>query len=156
MALSNRMFLLDQADRLYRLPGTLFERMLREPGGYPIRQFSGARIRMIDMLIQLENRQPIDVAWMSFHVLTFNESGCLDPSAFERHQWARADLGLAPLTGTSDHRASVVDAATRFVARGGAWTPSPGMLQRLHDVALGKARCEQLSLRSGLLAPPSR
>ena len=156
MALSNRMFLLDQADQLYRLPGTLFERMLREPGGYPIRQFSGARIRMIDMLIQLEQRQPIDVAWMSCHVLTFDESGCLDPSAFERHQRARVDLALAPLTGMSDHSASVVDAATRFVARGGAWTPSPRMMQRLHDVVLGKASCERLSLRRDPLTPPSQ
>lgn len=156
MALSNRMFLLDQADQLYRLPGALFERMLRDPGGHPVRQFSGARIRMIDMLVQLENRQPIDVAWMSCHVLTFDASGCLDPGAFERHQRARADLGLAALSGTFDRSASVVDAATHFVARGGGWTPSPGMLQRLRDVAWGKAGCARLSLRRGPRTPPSR
>ena len=44
-------------------------------------------------------------------ILTFDSEGCIDPSAFDRHQRARAELALAPLIAASESTATVVDAA---------------------------------------------
>ncbi len=46
----------------------------------------------------------------------FDDEGYFDPSAFDRHQRASAELALAPLITEPGSAATVVDAASRFVA----------------------------------------
>ena len=141
------MFLLDQNDGLYRLPNTKFEQMLRDPTSHRISRFAGARVRMTDIVVELLDRQPIRVVWTTFGILTFDEKGCFDPSAFDRHQRARAELALAPLTAESGGAATVVDAATRFVAQGGRWVPPKALARRIDNAALGRLKCPRLQLK---------
>jgi hypothetical protein len=138
------MFLVDQNDGLYRLPNTKFDLMLRDPSSYPIPRFAGARVRMTDVIVELLDRQPIRVVWTTFGILTFGEDGCFDPSTFDRHQRARAELALAPLTAESDGTATVVDAAMQFVAQGGRWAPSRALARRIDEAALDRANCVRL------------
>lgn len=144
MGLSSRIFLLDQNDGLYRLPSAKFDRMLRDPSSYRMLRFAAARVRMADMVVELRRRQPIRVVWSTYGFLTFREDGCFDPSTFERQQWARAELALAPMTTESDGRAIVVDAAMRFVAQGGNWTPSKSLARRISDAALDRVQYTRL------------
>ena len=119
MGLSCRMFLLDQDDALYGLPNTKFEQMLRDPTSHRLPRFAGARVRMAEVVVELLDRQAIRVIWTTFGLLTFDDEGCFDPSAFDRHQRARAELALAPPLAVPGSAATVVDAASRFVAQGG-------------------------------------
>ena len=91
MGLASRMFLLDQNDGLYRLPNTEFEQMLRDPKSHRIPRFAGTRVRMTDVVVELLDRQPIRVVWITFSLI-FDGEGCFDPSAFDQHQRARAEL----------------------------------------------------------------
>jgi len=146
MGFSFRMFLLDQDDSLYRLPNTKFEQMLRNPTSYRLLRFAGARVRMTDVAVELRRRQPIRVVRITFGFLTFDGDGYFDASAFDRHQRARAELGLAsPLTEPGGGE-TVVDAANRFVAQGGLWAPSRTLQRRIDAAALGQLKCTQLSL----------
>ncbi len=138
MGLSTRMFLLDQKDGLYRLPNARFDKMLRDPSSHTIPRFAGARLRMADMVVELFDRHPIRVVWTTFGILTFDQDGCFEPNAFDVHQRARAELALAPIFPKPDSKTIVVDAATRFVAQGGHWTPSPVLARRLDEAALGR------------------
>ncbi len=138
MGLSNRMFLLDQKDDVYRLPNARFDKMLRDPSSHTIPRFAGARLRMADMVVEISNRHPIRVVWTTFGILTFDQEGRFEPNAFEVHQRARAELALAPMITKSDGKTTVVDAATRFVAKGGRWTPSRALARRLAEAALGQ------------------
>jgi hypothetical protein len=144
MGLSSRMFLLDQDEGLYRLPNTQFDRMLRDPTSYPILRFAGTRVRMADVVVGLVDRQPIRVLWRTFGILTFDEAGCFDPSAFNRHQRARAELALAPPIPESDGTAAVVDAKMRFVAQGGRWVPPRALARRIDEAALDSVKCLRL------------
>ena len=99
MGLSCRMFLLDQNDSLVCLPSTKFERMLRDPKSLRFPHFAGTRVRMVDVVVELRNRQAIGV-WTTFGLLAFDDEGYFDASAFDRHQRARAELALAPRRGT--------------------------------------------------------
>ncbi|MCX7180675.1 MAG: hypothetical protein NTX56_18565 [Proteobacteria bacterium] len=72
---------------------------------------------MADVVVELVDRQPIRVLWRTFGILTFDEAGCFDPSAFNQHQRARAELALASPIPESDGTAAVVDAKMRFVAQ---------------------------------------
>ena len=138
MGLSNRMFLLYQKDGLYRLPNTRFAQMLLDPSRHAIPRFAGARLRMADMVVELLDRQPIRVVWTTFGILTFDQEGCFEPSAFDAHQRARAELALSPMSTKPDGKTAVIDAATRFVAQGGRWTPPHALARRLEEAALGR------------------
>jgi hypothetical protein len=144
MGVSSRMFLLDQDDGLYRLPNTQFDRMRRDPASDPILRFAGARVRMADVVVELVDRQPIRVLWRTFGILTFDEAGCFDPSAFDRHQRARAELALAPPLPPSAGTAPVVDASMRFAAQGGRWVPTRTVARRIDETALDRVKCLRL------------
>jgi len=144
MGLSSRMFLLDQDDGLYRMPNTQFDRMLCDPTNYPILRFAGTRVRMADVVVELEDRQPIRVLWRTYCILAFEEAGCFDTSAFNRHQRARAELALAPPIPESDGPAAVVDAKVRFVAQGGRWVPPRALARRIDEAALDSVKCLRL------------
>ncbi|SRR6266581_5217821 len=144
MGLSCRIFLLDENDGLFRLPNTTFDEMLREPTRHRFPRFADARVRMADLVVELLERQPIRVVWTSFSILSFDDEGYFEASAFDRHQRARAELALAPLSGESAGVATVVDAATRFVAQGARWAPSRTLARRIDDAALGRAKCPRL------------
>ena len=144
MGLSFRIFLLDQNDVLFRLPNTKFDQMLRNPTSHRLPRFAGMRVRMTDVGVELIDRQAVQVVWITFNVLTFDDDGYFDASAFDRHQRARAEQGWAKLGDEPTRVPTVIDAASRFVAQGGSWKPS-GKLQRVIDqAALGRVKCERL------------
>jgi hypothetical protein len=128
------MFLLDKEDRLYRLTNAKFDQILRDPSSCRFTRFAGTRVRMTDVAVELIDRQPSRVVWITFGFLAFDDDGYFDFNAFDRHQRARAELALALTTTESKGERLVVDATDRFVAQGGRWTPSRS-LQRLIDAA---------------------
>ena len=143
MGTSCRIYLLDQDDTLYRLPSAKFSRMLRDPTCYRLPRFAGRRVRMTDVAVELIDRQPTRVIWISFAFLAFDDDGCFDLATFDRHQRARAELALAP-PSLEPRSEGVVDAADRFVAQGGRWTPSRALQRRIDAVALEQVKCPRL------------
>ena len=144
MGLSCRMFLLDQDDRLYRLQNTKFEQMLRNPTSHRIPRFAEARVRMADVVVELLDRQPIRIVWTTFGILTFDNDGNFDASAFDRHQRARAERALAAVIAEPERAATVVDAASRFIAQGGGWAPSRTLARLIDEAALGRVKYPRL------------
>lgn len=144
MRFSFRMFLLDKDDGLYRLPNTKFEQMLRDPTSHRLPRFAGARVRMTDVAVELQDRQPIRVVRITFGFLTFDGEGYFDASAFDRHQRARAELQWASPIAELGGAGTVVDAANRFVAQGGLWAPSRSLQRRIDAAALGQVKCTRL------------
>jgi hypothetical protein len=72
-------------------------------------------------------------------ILTFKKNGALVSPLSDRHVRARAELALAleqPIRDTA-----VADASTRFLARGGQWSPSAAVKRRIEQTALGRQKC---------------
>lgn len=143
MGLSCHLFVLDHNDDLHRLPSRTFDKMLRGPTGHRFPRFAGSRARMTNVVVELVNRQPIRVVWTTYSTITFDGEGRFDADAFDRHQRARAELALALLVANVG-AATVVDAATRFVAQGGRWAPSGSLACRIEEAALGLVKCPRL------------
>ncbi len=55
---------------------------------------AGHRVRMAEVVVELLGRQSIRVIRTTFDMLTFDDEGCFDSSAFDRHQRARVELAL--------------------------------------------------------------
>ena len=145
MALSPRIFVIDQEDRIYRLAMAKFEKMLRNPGKQCFPQFAGKRLRAAQALIESSGGEPRKVIRTSFHMFAFDPNGFFDAAAYLRQESSRAEAALMPaLTAAAANTAfetPVVEAEARFVARGGSWEPSRALLRAIRDAALGELKC---------------
>jgi hypothetical protein len=56
-----RKLIVDDEGKLVRLKNTLFERLLRDPQHHTMPAFAGQRVRMDEILVQLDERRPIRV-----------------------------------------------------------------------------------------------
>lgn len=89
------------------------------------------------------NGRPLRVVRSVFSMLTFKNDGTLVPPLQGRHVRARAEQALA--FGSPGRQAGISDASTRYVARGGQWTPSAALVRRIEQIALGKQKCPRIS-----------
>ena len=99
---------------------------------------------MAAIAVEPIDRQPIRVVWITFGFLAFDDDGYFDLAAYDRHQRARAELALALPTTEPKSERMVVEAANRFVAQGGRWTPSRALQQRIDAAALEQVKCARL------------
>lgn len=147
MGLAIRMLLVDRDDHLYRMAIAKFDAMFRYPTRHSFPLFAGQRVRAAEAIVELENRQAVRIVRTTFDILTFDAAGRFDPATYERQQFSRFELAVAPIIGsTSEVNDStvVVNAETRFVARGGRWTPSKALASAMLDAALGRIKCPRL------------
>jgi hypothetical protein len=144
MGLSHRQFLIDKDDRLYRLASTKFMSMLQNPASYRLQQFAGQRVRAASAVVMVVDRQLTQVVRITFDILTFDDTGHFDADIYGRHQFSRAELGMAPLISDYSCRTDVIDGSSQFIARGGRWTPSPAVARAIDDAALGRVKCPSL------------
>ena len=142
MRVAFRHFLLDREGALYRLPNATFDRMLRHPVRHRLPRFAGQRARSAEIAVAMTNGKPIAVERSSFSILMFKNNGTLVPPLSDRHVRARAELALAleqPIRDTA-----VADASTRFLARGGQWSPAAAVRRRIEQAALGRLKCPRV------------
>lgn len=144
MGLSCRRFLVAHDGTLFQLANTKFDRMLNDPTANFLPIFAGQRMRMAEVIVELADRNPVRILRNTFAVLTFDGEGRLDSGRFGKQQHALAESALAPVFGVPDSRESVVDAAARFIAQGGSWTPSRALARAIDQAALGRLECQRL------------
>ena len=145
MSLSSRIFLLSRDDTLHALAGSVFMRMLRKEDNCRIPEFAGQRVRQTHLVVEVEDRKPVQVVHQTFCILDIDADGLLDVQRLNLQQFAR--VGDFPGPGPQSPApppAVVVEAANRFIAQGGSWEPDKGLRARLHAAALGKLACPRV------------
>jgi len=130
VGLSSRLFLLSGDDTLHGLAGTAFMRMLRQEDTVRLPDFAGQRVRLASLVVELADRVPRRVLHANFSIVDIGTDGLLDVARLNAQQIARVDSFMAGVLGEPRRGAVVVDAATRFVARGGSWQPNHQLLRR--------------------------
>ena len=145
MTYSPRTFILGPDDTLYRLASAKFSRMVDDPEHHRLEHFAGQRLRMAEAIVEVHERRPRTVVRLVYEMLGFDAEGRLDRSTFIRQNAALAELSMDRVLGQSGLPGeTIVDASSRFVARGGRWQPSPSLEQRILRAALGELKCERL------------
>jgi hypothetical protein len=140
-----RTFILAEDDTLYRLASAKFSRMVDDPDSYRLERFAGQRVRMVEVIVEVHERRPQAVVRLIFEMLGFDGEGRLDREAFLRQNMALGNsVSERVLRGLVEKETTIVDASSRFVARGGQWQPLPQLRQRILRVALGELTCEKL------------
>ena len=143
MRLALRYFLIDREGTLYQLPGATLERMAQARSRLRLARFAGQRVRSAEVAVEMLNGRPVRVIRSVFNMLTFKSDGSLVPPLQDRHARARVELALA--RAAAARRASLTEASTRFVARGGEWKPSAALVRRMEQIALRSQKCPRIS-----------
>jgi len=143
VGLSSRLFLLGGDDTLHGLAGTAFMRMLRQEDTARLPDFAGQRVRLASLIVELADRIPLRVLHANFSIINIGPDGLVDVARLNAQQIARADSFMAGVLG-EPRRGAVVDAASRFVARGGSWQPDRQLLRRIEAAALGRFACNRV------------
>ena len=145
MTYSPRTFILGPDDTLYRLASAKFSRMVDDPNSHRLERFAGQRVRMAEAIVEVRDRAPVAVVRLIYEMLGFDGEGRLDRAAFFRHNAARAELAMSPVIPRSGAKeTAVVDAASRFLARGGSWKPTPAQEREILRAALDELKCARL------------
>jgi len=140
-----RTFILGPDDTLYRLASAKFSRMVDDPESHRLERFAGQRVRMAEAIVEVCDRAPCAVVRLIYEMLGFDAEGRLDRAAFMRQNAALAELAMSHVIPRLEaEETAVVDAGSRFVARGGRWQPSPSLEQEILRAALGELKCERL------------
>jgi hypothetical protein len=146
MSLSSKVFLLSADDTLHALASTAFMRMLRREDVARVPDFAGQRVRQASIVVELVDRIPSRMVHWTFSMLDIDADGLLDVERLSTQQFARVDDPFEPARQGQGRGGPVVDAARRFVARGGSWEPDDRLLRRIEAAALGHVRCPRVRL----------
>jgi len=142
---STRTFILAPDDTLYRLASAEFSRMVDDPQTHRLTRFAGQRVRMAEAIVEVRDRAPVAVVRLVCEMLGFDAEGRLDRATFMRQNAALAELSVDRVIPRLAAKESVVvDAGSRFVAKGGHWWPSPSLEQKILRAALGELKCKCL------------
>jgi hypothetical protein len=138
MGYGYRKFIVHDDGTLDRMRNNVFDRLLRDPQHHSMPAMAGKRVRMADIVVQLENRRPVCVVRRVYFVVSFDGEGRLDTKRFLQQQWALVESALDPVLAEPTHGDRILDAASRFIAQGGRWRPQAGLAQRIDGAALGR------------------
>ena len=146
MGLSSKLFLLSADDTVHALSNSAFMRMLRRESMARIPEFAGQRVRQASAIVELANGAPTRIVRCTFTILDIDEHGALDVDRWNAQQFARIGDPLAPERPDRGSMPQIIDAASRFVARGGSWEPDQTLLHRIEKAALLKLVCPRVQV----------
>ena len=123
MGFSSKLFLLSAADTVHALSNAAFMRMLRRESIARIPEFAGQRVRLASAVVEVANGAPTRIVRCTFAILDIDEHGVLDVERWNAQQFARVGDPFAPERTDRGSMPQIIDAASRFIARGGSWEP---------------------------------
>ncbi len=145
MSLSSKLFLLSADGTLHALSNAAFMRMLRRESIARIPEFAGRRVRQASIVVALVNGgTPTQIVRCTFSILDIDEHGVLDLARWNAQQIARVADPFAPDRPDCGSLPQVIDAASRFIARGGSWEPDQALLHRIEQTALLELSCPRV------------
>ena len=136
MGLSAKLFLLSADDTVHALSNAAFMRMLRRESIARIPEFAGQRVRQASIVVAVVNGAPTQIVRSTFGILDIDDDGVLDVERWNAQQFARVGDPFAPERPGSGSMPQIIDAASRFIARGGSWEPDQTLLHRIEEAAL--------------------
>ena len=121
-------------------------RMLRREDVARVPDFAGQRVRQASTVVEVVNGTPSRMVHWTFSMLDIDADGLLNVERPSTQQFARVDDPFEPARPVQGTGGPIIDAARRFVARGGSWVPDERLLRRIEAAALGQVSCPRVRL----------
>jgi hypothetical protein len=139
MGLGTRIFIFGDNDSMTRIPVNRFNRLIRRDPAKRFPEYAGKRLRYALIVIESENRKPVDVLRAQYSYLAFDPEGRLRED--EREKVTRLSMELIePLSG--DQEETVINARYKFARkrfdREYRWTPTEEIGTAIYTAIFGK------------------
>jgi hypothetical protein len=144
---SVRQFFVSDDDEIFRVPNTKFERLLKGSFEEKTERFAGKRVRTAEIVVQLENRRPLQVLRAIYYYLHFDEKGILDYDRFMKDGGIVANAGI-PDIFAEKVQGNLINAQQEFAKRKRDhsvwWKPSVQLESNILDASIGEFKCKRL------------
>jgi len=142
MGLGSRIFIVNDDQSIKKLSMARFERLFRRDLDERLSKYAGKRVKYAHVVVELENRKPVNVVMIQYSYLSFDAEGRIDQSSMEKEM----QLGMQMMAPTTlDLKSTnVVDAEHRFARKRFGnhylWKPSPDVKDAILNAVFGKNR----------------
>jgi hypothetical protein len=144
---SVRQFFVSDDDEIFRVPNTKFERLLKGSFEEKTERFAGKRVRTAEIVVQIENRRPLQVLRAIYYYLHFDEKGILDYDRFMKDGGIVANAGI-PDIFAEKVQGNLINAQQEFAKRQRDhsvwWKPSVQLESNILDASIGEFKCKRL------------
>ena len=144
---SVRQFFVSDDDEIFRVPNTKFERLLKGSFEEKTERFAGKRVRTAEIIVQVENRRPLQVLRAIYYYLHFNEKGILDYDRFMKDGGIVANAGI-PDIFVEKVQSNLINAQQEFAKKQRDhtvwWKPSMQLERNILDASIDEFKCKRL------------
>jgi len=127
MGLGTRIFIVNDDDTLKRMPMRRYHRLLKRHPEERFLEYAGNRIRYVLVVLELENRKPVEILRIQYAYLAFDQKGRLRED--ERERAVRLSMEMIKPSLPEEESNHVIDVRYKFAKkrfdREFRWEPSP-------------------------------
>ncbi len=142
MGLGSRIFIVNDDQSMEKLSMARFERLFRRDMDERLSKYAGKRVKYAHVVVELENRKPVNVVMIQYSYLSFDAEGRIDQSSLEKEMQLGMQM-MAPIT-LDVKSTNVVDAEHRFARKRFGdhylWKPNPDVKDAILKAIFGKNR----------------
>ena len=140
MGLSCKYFIYDEDnDSLQIVPSSRFEKLYNFDPSFSIKEYSGRMIKYIAVEVQLENRRPVSITDIKYHIMQLDRDGKYDRKFFKELNLDFSKLISIPILGKPEN---VIDKSTDFAEKRFklkySWSPPPNIENRIREIIFGR------------------
>ncbi len=110
-----RVFLVNDDGSLKRFPLARFERLFQGHPEERLPEYAGKRVRYALVVVDLVNREPVEIIGIQYPILTFDSEGKIDAAELEKEM--RLGVNMLPIGTSEDISRKVVDVEHRFLQK---------------------------------------
>jgi hypothetical protein len=140
MGIGTRIFFINDDDIIHRFPLAKFERLRRGDPRESLPQYAGKRLRYALVVLEMQNRRPINIIMVQHSYLYFDSEGRID--TVERQKAATLAVNMLPPSPEERQAGQVINAHHRFAKkqhdRRYSWTPTPDIVESIVTAIFGK------------------
>ena len=139
MSLSLKYFIYDEAtDNLITVPFSKFEKLFKFEFTVTLIRYAGSRIKYISAAVQLENRKPVSISYIKYHILQVDQNGMLDRDFLEELKSAVTKMVNIPFDGVPGN---IENKSSKLVEKDFnekySWTASPAIENKIKELLFG-------------------
>ena len=140
MGLSIRHLIYDEEkDDLQIIPSSKFEKLYNRNPSISLKEYSGRKIKYITVVVQLENKKPVFITDMKFHIMKIDQDGMFDIDFINELNLDASRLITVPIFGSPEN---VIDKSSDFSGKKFrakySWIPSPTIENRVKELIFGR------------------
>jgi hypothetical protein len=139
MGLGTRIFIVNDDDTLKRMPMKRYHRLFSRHPEERFLEYAGKRIRYVLVVLELENRKPVEILRIQYSYLAFDQKGRLRED--ERERAARLSMEMIKPSLPQQEPNHIIDAGYKFAKkrfdREFRWEPSAELKAAIFKAIFG-------------------